>query len=147
MSDGPQNITTKELPAVKVPVDQLTEILTAVRATSNKVDAIEHNVEMLLEDSRDTKLRLTRLEGRVDGYEVRAEKHSGGLARASKTDEGHAAAIAHLVGEVSELKASQATQTAILERLDAIAKNPLVKQIATVLATAFLSWAAMKGLR
>ena len=56
-------------------------------------------------------------------------------------------AISDLAKKVDDLTVSQKTQLEILQRLDAVAANPYVKVILSVLAMAAASWAASKGLK
>ena len=51
-----------------------------------------------------------------------------------------------LAKTVDALTTTNATQLAILSRLDKVASNPTLKLVATVIAAMFLQWAATKGL-
>ena len=81
-----------------------------------------------------------RIDERVSraSYRVTAE---------SKTNADQDAALAAVIQKVDALATSQSKQSVMLEKLVAVTANPFVKDVARVLATAFLTWAASKGLR
>lgn len=149
-NDDPKEHPTLEMPKVVVPESGLNAIMSELRAmraeTTGRLDNIEANVEMLVTDQRDTKARLIRVETRMDQYDERGTKHSGGLARITSNDEKQNAAIGQLVADVSELKSTQATQLDILTRLDAVAANPTLRRLAYALATAALTYLTAKGI-
>lgn len=64
-------------------------------------------------------------------------------ASQAKTD----SAVTALTAKVDALSASQQVQLEILQRLDHVAANPLVKTVFAILAAAIASWAASKGLK
>jgi DNA repair ATPase RecN len=140
--DGPQYIATKQIPRVQVPQNTLDAVLTEVRAmrteTSDRFDKLETTVDTLVEDGKIGNQRMTRLEVRMDTYEERSQKHSGGLTRGSEVDAKHDAAIADLHTKVDKL-------TNIAERLEALAGNPMVRKVAYALGGAILAYLASKG--
>ena len=91
--------------------------------------------------------RVSTLEGAERLREERARKHSGGIARVSENDSKQDAAIGVLVTDVANLKETQATQLAILRRLDAVAANPMVRRVAYAVAVAVLGYFAATGRR
>ncbi len=52
-----------------------------------------------------------------------------------------------LAKQVAALATTNATQLAILSRLDKVASNPLVKTVGAMLFTAFVTWLATKGIK
>lgn len=91
--------------------------------------------------------RVSSLEAAEARREERARKHSGGIARVSENDSKQDAAIGVLVSDVANLKETQATQLAILKRLDAVAANPMVRRVAYAVGGAVLAYLAAKGYR
>lgn len=82
----------------------------------------------------------------------RFRRHSDAKQLGSATDLSHDAKISReiiarqeLAMKVDDLVDKQDTQLAILVRLDKITSNPIVKTIATILATAITTWAATRG--
>src|SRR5688572_11391702 len=116
----PEQPKTKELPAVKVPESQLDAILTEVRAmrgeNSDRFDRLETTVETLVEDGKTSNMRMTRIEVRMDSYEERGTKYSGGIRQLSDTDSKHDAAIGHLAAKVDDLAAKTDAQTVMLTK-------------------------------
>ena len=112
-------------------------------------------------ESIEANTRLTRIEVRVEGVEkdvgdleARVGKASMAVRGQSSAGMEQAAALAEekvareaLAKEVADLKGTNALQLAILTRLDGVAKNPLVKTIAAMLATAFVTWLATHGIK
>lgn len=113
---GPFYPPTKQIPKVEVPQNTLDAVLSEVRAmrveTTERFDKIETTVDTLVEDGKVGNQRMTRLEFRMDQFDERGAKHSGGLVRASETDAKHDAAIAMLHTKVDRLNTALAENTA-----------------------------------
>lgn len=97
---------------------------------------------------------LSVVKERVNLLERRADNTSDRVKQASSSDLDHDAQLAQerlareeLAAKVDALTTTQATQLAILGRLDKVAANPHVKVILAVLAAAAVSWATSKGLK
>lgn len=105
-----------------------------------KLDTISTSQSAMRNDMTELAARVTELDERVSraSYRVTAE---------SKTNADQDAALAAVIQKVDALAASQSKQSAMLEKLVAVTANPFVKDVARVLTTAFLTWAAAKGLR
>lgn len=95
---------------------------------------------------------IGRLDDRVSKLEGRTETNSLRVKTTTENDVKHDAAIGLLVADVANLKeshkaltATQATQLAILQRLDKVAANPLVRRVAYAVGTAVLGYLAAKG--
>lgn len=119
-----------------------------------RLDNMEANIDLQGDTTRDLAKRMTSLEERQTGLENRQASNSMRVRGVSEVDIKHDAAIASLVTELAEVKAETAEQTkkldasfAILERLDKVAANPLVRRVAYVVGTAFLTWLAAKGVK
>jgi len=98
--------------------------------------------------------RVVVLEKHKADAEERARKHSGGIQKVSVNDASQDAAIASLVTDMAIVKPTvesmQVTQTkvlSILERLDKVAANPIVRRIAYGVGTLVLGYLASRGIR
>jgi hypothetical protein len=143
--DGPEYYDTTKIPAVKVPTNTMEAVLYELRA-------VRGDLAIIREEAQVTNQRLGLVERRLDEVERRAET---GSVRAKSMTEDNAkqdAAIAQLSADlavvkqdVHEMKESQGAQLAILERLDKVAANPLVRRIAYGIGTLVLAWLATRG--
>jgi hypothetical protein len=169
MSDekkGPEYFSTKQIPKVEVPQNQVSEILTILRGVTGKVDTIaDGQVELTT--------RVSRIEDELEQVKQRQNNSSMRAKSSTDADLAHDAALAAQASRQLELeKNAEATlrrvstvetkvdkldagvalvvtktaeQTAILERLDKIAANPLVRRIAYGLAMALVGWLTLRG--
>jgi hypothetical protein len=110
------------------------------------------NIELVTTDLGIVKDRLVIVEAWKGEQDQRSSRTSAGVRGLSLTDVEQAAQLAQertareeLALKVDSLHASQETQMAILGRLDAVARNPLVKTMAAMLATAAITWMAAHG--
>ncbi len=141
----PAQPKTAELPAAD-PIAVLTRTLvTGLRDINATLDSVVH-------EGQRTNSRLTRIEERVDEVEGRIGRNSQRVQESSKVDLDHEAKLAteivarqELAAKVDALTETQATQLAILGRLDKVASNPTVKVLAGMIATAVLTWLASHG--
>jgi hypothetical protein len=89
----PPQPTTKEIPRVMVPGNTLEAVLYEVRAmrteTGDRLDRIEATVDTVVEDGKAANMRMTRLEVRMDSFDDRGSKFSGGIRQLSDTDAKH----------------------------------------------------------
>lgn len=90
--------------------------------------------------------RVSTLESAESDRQDRARKHSMGINKVSVNDAKQDAAIAKVMTDVADLKETQATQLAILQRLDKVAANPMVRRVAYAVGAAILTYLASKGL-
>lgn len=117
-----------------------------------EVRGVRADLSLVAGDVHAVKDRIRLVEKRLDGHDELAEVAGAKEQRISEKDLAHEAAIGSLVVDVNGLKAdvaslkeTQATQLAILQRLDRFAANPLVRRLAWVVGTAVLSYLASKG--
>lgn len=88
----------------------------------------EEDIRRLSDRTKDTS--LTASQGDLEGAAQLAQERQAREELATKVD---------------ALTSTQETQLAILGRLDKVAKNPLVKTMAAMLATAVITWLAAHG--
>lgn len=139
--------TTTELPAVPAWAIDLTTSVKSMRAELGaKVDELSGHVETLSYDAKDTRMRLGRIEREVDEVKNRQTDNSMRVKATSDENLTQDSAIALIATEVAGLKTTQGQQLAILQRLDAVAANPMVRRVAYAVALAILSYLASKGL-
>jgi predicted nucleic acid-binding Zn-ribbon protein len=152
--DMPEQPKTKEIPAAKPEDILLAELRSGFRTVNARLDVQDATLDNVVREGQRTNVRLTRIEERVDEVETRMGRTSSRVKEVSQADLAHDAQLAQeraareaLAQKVDALDAKQDTQLAILTRLDGIAKNPLVKTIAAMLATAFVTWLATHGIK
>ncbi len=120
-----------------------------------KTDA---NFDLVLKDVDTLHNRLDMVENRQTNLErMRAgtsDRVRDVARQGSEMDLAHEAKLAEeiiarrtLEAKVDALDAKQDTQLAILTNLQALAKNPIVRQVATAIGTAALTWLSMRGIR
>jgi hypothetical protein len=133
---------TVELPSVPQWAIELTREVKGARA----------DIGLVSSDLSIVKERLTVVEMRVKDGEERAARTSSAVRGASAVDLEHEAQLSQeraaresLAVEVRALSESQATQLAILSRLDKVASNPLVKTAGAMMLTALVTWLASHG--
>lgn len=117
-----------------------------------EVRGVRADLSLVAGDVHAVKDRIRLVEKRLDGHDELAKVAGAKEQRISEKDLAHEAAIGSLVvdvnglkTDVASLKETQATQLAILQRLDRLAANPLVRRLAWVVGTAVLSYLASKG--
>jgi chromosome segregation ATPase len=140
-AEPPEEKKTKEMPAVPSWAIELT------RSVKEGIAEVRADVALVSNDLGIVKDRVTILESE-------RARFSNGVRALSGTDLTHEAQLAaekvareDLAKEVADLKATNATQLAILSRLDNIAKNPLVKTLGAMLLTALVTWLATHGVQ
>jgi superfamily II RNA helicase len=159
--DMPEQPKTLQLPTVP---DWAIELTRSVKAgfiaaeeRFDKQDAAllsqGAKLDKVVTEGIETNVRMTRFEVRLEDLEGRAGKTSLAVRGASMVDMEQAAQLVQeraareaLAKEVDDLKKSQATQLAILERLDKLAEKPAVKVILFALGTIATGYLASKGL-
>ncbi len=146
MSDEgrPKQPTTVALPAVPPWAIELTKGMNEVRSD---VRGIRLDVSLVSNDVGVVKERVAVLERRVDDSDKRASNASLRVRENSQQDLTQDAAIAQLVSQVGEIERKTDAQTVLLEKLVKLAANPIVKQIATAVGTAILTYLAAKGIK
>lgn len=137
--------TTKPSAVPEVVPAWAADLTTLVRRVSTNVDNVISAVDVL----RD---RVNAHDARFAEQDTRASNVSIRVRDASRSDLEQAAQLAQerasresLATKVDELSVTNATQLAILSRLDKITSNPTVKVIAGMIATALLTWLASHG--
>lgn len=118
------------------------------------VRRLEANDQIIISSVDNIRERVNAHDARFAEMDARAAKNSGGVRQLSQSDAGQDMQIASLstkvdgvVAEVDGLKMSQQLQIDILTRIDAVIKNPLVKTMAAMLATALVTWLATHGIQ
>lgn len=147
MSEGqPPEKPTTQLPAVPQWAIELTmNVKQGFAAVESRLDVMESNLELQGGSVVDIGKRLTSIESRVGEAEARLNNGSLRAKELSGVDLKHDAAIAQLVTDVAEVKATNEKQLAILTKLENVAANPMVRRIAYALGTLILGYLAAKG--
>jgi hypothetical protein len=114
------------------------------KSISDEVQRLSRDVVDLRADGRRFDEDIRRLSERTKDTSARASQ--GDLEQASQLAQEKVAREA-LAAEVADLKATNATQLAILGRLDKVASNPLVKTLGAMLATALITYLATHGIQ
>lgn len=120
--------------------------------------AMRADLSLVANEVDTVKERIGTLEERtnaIDGWRKNNSERVRGLAeQTSEHDLTHDAKIASeivarqaLEMKVDGLVAATSAQTAILQRIERLASNPIVKQAATAIGAAILTWLAAKGYR
>ena len=155
MSDDEKK--TVELPSVPDWAVKLTEkVVGGFTAVNIRLDGLEGTDRRLADEvnSMGIDLKDLRAADRRHEDDIRrlSERTKDTSLTASQNDLEAAAQLAQeraaretLDAKVDSLTATQETQLAILGRLDRVAKNPLVKTLAAMLATALITWLASHG--
>lgn len=139
----------EENPTVEIPkVDPIVELTRAIKEGQARTDA---NFELLGGELQGLANRVTELEA----ARGRASNRARSIEQAtSENDLAHEAQLAQeraareaLAAKVETLDKKTDAQTQILQQLAKVASNPLLKDVAKVLITVFLTWAGLKGLR
>lgn len=140
--DMPPQPTTKQLPAAD-PVQVL--LLKMQRGMEDGFRLTNANLEVVANDLGVVKERVailenerTKLSGGVRGLSSLNAEQDAQLAQERMARESLAAEVAHL-------RETNATQLAILTKLDKVTSNPTVKVLAGMAATAALTWLAAHG--
>lgn len=153
---GPEYHDTKQIPRVEVPGNTLDAVLSEVRAMRVEQQETAHtlraDIQLVANDVSLVKQRVSLVERRQDDHEERAKNNSVRARSVTENDSKQDGAIATLVADVSVLKTdvkslreTQGTQLAILERLDKVAANPMVRRVAYAVGSAILVWLTARG--
>lgn len=146
----PPQPKTQQLPALtdRALLEDLSRVVKeGFKTQGERLDNIERQVDIAIEDNKQSNKRLTTLEVRLDESEKRADANSMFKRQASGVDLKHEAAIAELHTKVDAVDKKVDTvdektdaQTVILkEMLEAgksIFKNPFVRALGVAIATA-----------
>jgi len=131
---------------------------------------IETLLQDVLRETKETRDTIAKVDGKVEslskvvvtmGMDVakinienaaRARRHSGNISRVSDNDLKQDAAIAHVITEQAEAKATLSAilektdlQTEILKDLRSIAANPMVRRVGYAIGIAILGYLASRG--
>lgn len=119
-------------------------------------EQIKQNTQQVIQTAQIEEIRqdIGALDSRVAAVESRAGRTSFRIREVSQTDleqstqlNKEIAAREALAAEMEALKQTNAIQLNILNRLDKITQNPLLKTLATMLLTAFITWLAARGIK
>jgi tetrahydromethanopterin S-methyltransferase subunit G len=128
--------------ALDVKVEKrLDELVKVDTHLTEEVQRIGRKQERQEQDIRDLKSDTSR---RFDSE--REESKSTMAAIVAHVDKS-AEAFRAKAADIDELKEMQVKQTAILERLDKVAANPLVRKVAYAIGVMILMWLASKGVK
>lgn len=125
--------------------DLKTEISHGVQVIDSRLDAIEANQDLQREAVRAIASRVSDASERLDRIELRQNNNSIRVAASSDIDLQHDAAIAKLILDLEALTKTQNTQLAILQKLEKVSENPLLRKVAYALGMALLAYLASKG--
>ncbi len=144
----PEEKPTVEMGAVPAWAIALSEKVTkGFEGVDTRLTTIEGNQTLQGGQVLDIGRRMTEMERRVGGMEDRQTTNS--VRVRSTTDENlkQDSAISSIVVDVASLKETQATQLAILQKLDKVAANPMVRRVAYAVGTATLGYLASRGMK
>ncbi len=152
-AEPPEQPKTAELPSVPQWAIELTQAMkSGIAEVRADVAMVSADVAIVSNDLGIVKDRVTILESRRNDDEVRFNRTSNRVREVSQSDMEQAsqlvqekAAREELAAKVDALTTTQATQLAILSRLDKITSNPTVKVLAGMAATALVTWLASHG--
>lgn len=119
-------------------------------------EQIKQNTQQVIQTAQIEEIRqdMGALDSRIVAVEARTGRASFRIREVSQTDLEQSSQLAKeieareaLATQVDELVKTNAVQLGILSRLDKVTQNPLVKVVATMLATAVLTWLAARGIK
>ncbi len=146
-AEAPEQPKTAQLAAVPQWAIELTQ------AMKSGIAEVRADVALVSNDLGLLKTRVSIMEGLRTEDDMRASKYSGGIKSLSTSNAEQDAQLAQeraaredLAKQVAALATSNATQLAILSRLDKVAANPTVKLILFALGTIATGYLASKGL-
>ena len=153
-------MSADEKPTVEIAAPPPWAIELTKRVTSGFVE-MKADISIVANDVSITKDRLGVVEGRILVLEDAKKITSMRVREASNADLTHEAQLAQeraareelavkaeeLAAKVDALAHTNETQLAILGRLDAVTRNPLVKTLGAMLATAVITWLATHGVQ
>lgn len=150
-SDDKPQPKTIELPAMtdRALLEDLTRV---VKSGFSEVRLLRADVDLLVGDLASLKVDVRELQKWKIGSEERQEKHSGGLQQNSSVNLKQDAAIANAITRlervetaVSSIETKTDRQTVILERLNEVAANPMVRRVAYAVGGAVLAYLTARG--
>lgn len=158
MSDDsmPAQPKTTELPAADPVQVLLLKMQRSIEkgfiAVDDRLDRQEATLRKVADDGVETNTRLARVEVRVEAAERSVGDLEGRIGRtstrvreASQVDLAHDAQLAQERAAREELAAKVDKLLSIGERMEKVTKNPTVKVLGGMLATAALTWLASHG--
>lgn len=143
MSESPDTATILDaIQKLDTKFDQKFDELKKVDGTlTEEVQKLSRKQERMDQDIRDLKNETNRR------FDSEREESKSTMAAIVKHVDQSAAAFREKAADIDELKEMQVKQTAILERLDKVAANPLVRKVAYGIAMLILMWLASKGVK
>ena len=135
MSDEKKTVEFEKVPAWAVALKESVD--EGFRELRGDISLVANDVTLVKERVAIVESRVGVVESRQDSNSMRAKEMSG-------VDMKHDAAIAQLVTDVAEVKATNEKQLAILTKLESVAANPMVRRIAYALGTLILTYLAAK---
>lgn len=152
----PDDNKPPEHPTAKIDqLEVLKGLLSALRQDVHEgVAELRADIQLVSSDLNVVKERVRIVELWKIEADTRMERSSNRVRENSQQDVGQDAAIAAIKVDVESTKAKvdaieveTKAQTVLLADIRKLAANPIVKQIATMVGTAILTWLASKGLR
>ncbi len=138
-AEPPDQPKTAQLPAVPQWAVELTKSMKdGFRLTNANIEVVSSDLGVVKERVTILESERTKLSGGVRGLSTSNAEQDAQLAQERMAREA-------LAKEVADLKTTNATQLAILGRLDRVASNPLVKTLGAMLLTAVLTYLASHG--
>jgi hypothetical protein len=149
MSDDvkPPENPTKKIPSEEIQAGLLNKLVGTVTEIKDGITNMRADLALVSNDLSVVKDRVALVETRTATLEQARAVNSERAKSMSQADMTHDAAIAKLITDVAEVKTDTKLQNAILGRLDKVATNPLVKEIAKAIGTAILVYLGVKGFR
>lgn len=151
--DGPDYKPTAQIekpPAWAISI--MERMNTGFASLERRLDLVESNVDITGSTVRELSSRVTRVEDWRLAVDDRINRHSGGTRQLSQNDGKQDAAIANAITRlervetaVSSIETKTDRQTAILERLNDVAANPMVRRVAYAVGGAVLAYLTARG--
>lgn len=112
---------------------------------NSDIAVVKNRQEVQAAQMKDLGSKIGRLGERVDKLEGRTDATSQRVGQESNHNLQQDSAISTIVTDVADLKETQARQLAILERLDKVTANPMVRRVAYAIGALIIGWAVSKG--
>lgn len=147
--DPPEQPKTKELPAMteRALLEDLRGVVKeGFRLTNANLEVVSNDLGVVKDRVTILETERARFSGGVKSLSTANAEQDAQLAQERAAREALAADVAVVKGDMASVKRDTEMQTAILVRLDNIARNPLVKTLGAMLATALVTWLAAHGI-
>jgi hypothetical protein len=152
MNDEPKTGSTQILAAITAIDEKLDRKFDELKTADDALKAADmrlfeevqrhgRKIERMEQDLRDLKSDTTRR------FDLERQEAKTTMEAIVQHVDRSAAAFQAKAADIDELKSMQVKQTAILERLDRVAANPIVRKVAYGLAMLVLAWLASRGVK